>query len=125
MARAVLEGVAFSLKDCFGLMENANLPDQLQVRIAGGGAKSAVWRQIIADVIAQPLVTTNSTEGAAFGAALLAAVGAGSSRTWRLPAKRRSAPAARPSRSDPAAYDHAYGNYRALYPALKDIFAKM
>ncbi len=51
MTRAVLEGVAFSLRDCFGLMENAGLPDHLQVRIAGGGAKSAVWRQIIADVI--------------------------------------------------------------------------
>ena len=125
MARAVLEGVAFSLKDCFGLMENAGLPDQLQVRIAGGGAKSAVWRQIIADVIAQPLVTTNSTEGAAFGAALLAAVGAGIFPNVASACKTAIRTGSSTEPQDPAAYDHAYGNYRALYPALKDIFAKM
>ncbi len=125
LTRAVLEGVAFSLKDCFGLMENANLPDQLQVRIAGGGAKSAVWRQIIADVIGQPLVTTNSTEGAAFGAALLAAVGAGVFPDVASACKAAIRTGASTAPTDPAAYDQAYQNYRALYPALKGIFAKM
>ncbi len=125
LTRAVLEGVAFSLRDCFGLMENANLPDQLQVRIAGGGAKSAVWRQIIADVIAQPLVTTNSTEGAAYGAALLAAVGAGVFPDVATACKTAIRTGSSTEPINPAAYEHAYQNYRALYPALKNIFAQM
>ncbi|NDJ61627.1 MAG: xylulokinase, partial [Chloroflexi bacterium] len=77
MTRAVLEGVAFGLQDSFRLMREAGLPAQMQVRLSGGGAKSQIWRQILADVIGAPLVTTSTTEGAAYGAALLAAVGAG------------------------------------------------
>jgi xylulokinase len=125
MTRAVLEGVAFSLKDCFGLMENANLPAQLQVRVSGGGAQSLLWRQIIADAINAPLVTTNSTEGAAYGAALLAAVGAGVFPDVATACKAaiRTGDATEPQ--NPDAYAQAYANYRALYPALKDVFPKL
>ncbi|MFN8561868.1 MAG: xylulokinase [Anaerolineae bacterium] len=125
MTRAVLEGVAFSLKDCFGLMDNAGLPDQLQVRVSGGGAQSPLWRQIIADVIGSPLVTTNSTEGAAYGAALLAAVGAGAFPDVATACKTaiRTGEATEPQ--NPGAYEQAYRNYRALYPALKETFTQM
>ena len=77
MTRAVLEGVAFGIKDSFTLIQEAGLGEINQVRISGGGAKSPLWRQIMADVLGVELVTVNTTEGAAFGAALLAGVAAG------------------------------------------------
>ena len=52
MTRALLEGVAFGLKDSFGLLATAGLPAPRQVRVAGGGAESPLWRQILADVLA-------------------------------------------------------------------------
>jgi len=77
MTRAVLEGVAFGLKDSFTLIQNAGLGNITQVRASGGGTKGALWRQILASVLEAELVTVNTTEGAAYGAALLAGVGAG------------------------------------------------
>src|SRR2546428_5702225 len=76
LIRSVLEGVAFSLKDCSTIIQGQGLPIE-QVRVTGGGAKSPPWRQIIADVLGVELVTTNATEGPAFGAALLAGVASG------------------------------------------------
>ena len=58
------------IKDSFTLIQNAGLGEISQVRISGGGAKSPLWRQIMADVLGVELVTVNTTEGAAFGAAL-------------------------------------------------------
>ena len=69
LTRAVLEGVAFSMKDCFGLLQGAGLGSVSEVRIAGGGAKGALWRKIVASALGLPMVTVNSTEGAAYGAA--------------------------------------------------------
>ena len=77
MTRAVLEGVAFGLRDSFSLMQGAGLGVIRPVRVSGGGARSPLWRQILADVLGSELATVNSTEGAAYGAALLAGVGAG------------------------------------------------
>lgn len=77
MTRAVLEGVAFGLKDSFTLIQNAGLGTITQVRASGGGTKGALWRQIMASVLNAELVTVNTTEGGAYGAALLAGVGAG------------------------------------------------
>ncbi len=125
MTRAVLEGVAFSLKDCFGLMDNAGLPSELQMRVSGGGAQSPLWRQILADAIGSPLVTTNSTEGAAYGAALLAAVGAGTFPDVATACKTAIRTGEPTEPQNPAAYEQAYRNYRALYPALKATFAQM
>ena len=81
MSRAVLEGVAFGLRDSMELIRQAGLGAIQQVRVSGGGAKSPLWRQILADVMDAELVTVNTTEGAAFGAALLAGVGAGHWKT--------------------------------------------
>ena len=77
MTRSVLEGVAFGLKDSFMLIQNAGLENIVQIRASGGGTKNALWRQILASTLNSELVTVNTTEGAAFGAALLAGVGAG------------------------------------------------
>jgi len=124
LTRAVLEGVAFSMRDCFDLLKSAGLGSVSEVRVAGGGARSPLWRQICASALGVELVTVNSTEGAAYGASLLAAVGAGAF------ADVRSACAAAVSitgRTPPVpawadVYERAHREYRALYPALKPGF---
>ncbi len=75
MTRSVIEGVAFGLRDSFELMKGAGLSEIKQVRVSGGGARSPLWRQILADVFDSELVTVNTTEGAAYGAALLSGRG--------------------------------------------------
>jgi len=120
LTRAVLEGVAFGLKDGFVLLQEAGLPDDVQVRMSSGGAKSPLWRQIIADVLGYPNVRINTTEGAAFGAALLAGVGAGVySDAVSACATIQTLDEVTPSQS--AAYTEAYAEYRALYPAVKSV----
>jgi xylulokinase len=127
MTRALLEGVSFGLKDMFRLLQDAGLGEIRQVRASGGGTKGALWRQILASVLEADLVTVNTSEGAAFGAALLAGVGAGA---WAdVPAACRQAVKITGStRVDPAqveAYRRAYPLYRELYPALKPGFDKI
>jgi xylulokinase len=126
MARAVLEGVAFGLKDGFRLIANAGLPENLQVRASGGGVKSTLWKQILADVLGATLVSTNSTEGAAFGAALLAAVGAGIYPDVIAACENtiQTSDAINPS-DQRAAYIKPYSLYENLYPALKPTFAEI
>jgi xylulokinase len=123
LTRAVLEGVAFGIKDSFTLIQEAGLASIDQVRISGGGAKSPLWRQIMADVLDVELVTVNTTEGAAFGAALLAGVGAGvyESVPAACEATIQTTPSTSPS-GNVAAYQDIYPLYRALYPALADSF---
>ncbi len=127
LTRAVLEGVAFGLRDSFELIQSAGLTHIEQVRVSGGGAKSPLWRQILADVLDVELVTVNTTEGAAYGAALLAGVGAGvwpdvdaACRTCVRPA---GSTGPRPAEVD--RYEDYYGLYRQLYPALKPIWHRL
>ncbi|HSB01688.1 MAG TPA: xylulokinase [Anaerolineales bacterium] len=127
MTRAVLEGVSFGLKDSFTLIQNAGLGKIKQVRASGGGTKGALWRQILASALEAELVTVNTSEGAAFGAALLAGVGAGA---WRdVPGACKAAikitGSTDPDSAQVEAYRKAYPLYRELYPALKSSFAKM
>jgi xylulokinase len=127
LTRAVLEGVAFSLRDCMGLFGDAGLGSVRQVRVAGGGARSALWRRIVASVLGVELVTVNSTEGAAYGAALLAGVGAGAWPDVRSACEAAIAVTGRDA-PDPEwqrAYDALYPNYRALYPALRTAFVAL
>lgn len=81
LIRAIMEGVAFGLRDGFDLMRAAGLGTVDEIRASGGGVASPLWRQILADVLEADIVTVNTTEGAAYGAALLAAVGAGRGRS--------------------------------------------
>ncbi len=123
ITRAVLEGVAFGLRDIFDLMSEAGLPAIKQVRVSGGGAKSGLWRQILADVLGAELVTINAIEGAAYGAALLAATGAGafpdieSACASEIHITGRTTPS-----QAQTAYQGFYPIYRNLYPALKPTF---
>jgi len=123
LTRAVLEGVAFGLRDSFELIKTAGLVQIDQVRVSGGGAKSPLWRQILADVFNAELVTVNTTEGAAYGVALLAGVGCGiyndTDEACAEAVKITGSTAATPV--DVEKYDRLYSIYRDLYPTLKDI----
>jgi xylulokinase len=124
LTRAVLEGVAFSMKDCFGLLQGAGLGSVSEVRIAGGGAKGTLWRRIVASALGLPMLTVNSTEGAAYGAALLAGTGAGA---WPSVEAACDATIAVSGRDEPVAawahaYETLYPRYRELYRALKPTF---
>src|SRR5439155_21550255 len=77
LTRAVLEGVAFGLRDGLDLMLAAGTPRPSQIRVSGGGTASSLWRQILADVLETEIATVSTSEGAAYGAAILAATGAG------------------------------------------------
>ena len=125
--RAVLEGVSFGLKDSFTLIQNAGLGAITQVRASGGGTKGALWRQILASVLEAELVTVNTTEGAAYGAALLAGVGAGA---WPDVASAcqtciKITGSTHPEGSQVAVYRKTYPIFQELYPALKPIFAEL
>jgi xylulokinase len=126
LTRAVLEGVAFGLRDNFELMKEAGLAGINQVRITGGGAKNPIWRQTLADVLGVELVTVNTQEGAAYGAALLAATGTGFYQD--VPSACREVIKIT-GRTEPGpaieAYEGFYTLYRELYPALRSSFHKI
>jgi xylulokinase len=126
LTRAVLEGVAFGLRDGLDLMTAAGVPVPSQIRASGGGTSSQLWRQILADVLDTEIATVNTTEGAAYGAGLLAAVGAG----W-FPSVEDAAeafvtatPVASPGPDAPR-YADAHTTYRGLYPALAPTFQRL
>ena len=123
LTRAVLEGVSFGLRDSFELMKSAGLKNISQVRVTGGGARSLLWRQILADVLQAELVTVNTTEGAAYGAALLAAAGTGrfDSVEEACDATIQVTGTTEPGLNQ-SVYDELYPLYDALYPALRPTF---
>ena len=123
LTRAVLEGVAFGLKDIFSLMQSVGLREIEQVRVSGGGAKSTVWRQILADVLESELVTVNTTEGAAYGAALLAGVAAGVWPNVDVACAQTIRVSDRiiPNAANISRYAEMYRQYQSLYPALRPI----
>ena len=126
MTRAVLEGVAFGLRDGLDLMTAAGMPAPSQIRASGGGTASALWRQILADVLGAEIATVETTEGAAYGAALLAAVGAGWFPTVdaAVTAVVHASPVATPGPAA-AASAEAHATYRELYPALAPSFHRL
>ena len=123
IVRAILEGVAFSLRDTFTIFQEMNVPVK-NIRLGGGGARSPLWRQIQADVYGHPVEIVEAEEGAAYGAALLAAVGAGMwlsvdeacSAAVRVASRVIAQPAA------VAALNVSYSAYRRIYPATKEVF---
>lgn len=126
LTRAVLEGVAFGLRDGLDQMIAAGMPRPSQIRASGGGTASALWRGILADVLDAEVATVSTSEGAAYGAGLLAAVGAG----WFPTVEAASAGlvhatvAATPG-PDRDTYAAAHDRYRELYPALAPTFHRL
>jgi len=126
LTRAVLEGVAFGLRDGLDLMIEAGMPEPSVIRASGGGTSSPLWRQILADVLGAEIATVDTAEGAAYGAGLLAAVGAGWFPTVEAAAGRlvTATPTAAPGPDEPR-YVEAHAVYRELYPALAPIFRRL
>jgi xylulokinase len=124
MARAVLEGVTFSLRECLDLL-CALGQSCSRVRVSGGGSRSAFWRQMIADVFGTEIVEVNVTQGAAYGAALLAGVGTGvySSEGQACERTVHETGSTKPGRNADE-YAGSYERYRALYPALAPEFRR-
>ena len=124
IVRAILEGVAFSLRDTFTLFHEMSVP-VTSIRLGGGGARSPLWRQIQADVYGHAVEIVEAEEGAAYGAALLAGVGAGlwpsvdaaCSATVRVASRVNPQPAA------VATLNASYSAFRQIYPATRAIFA--
>jgi xylulokinase len=126
LARAVIEGVAFGLRDGLDLMVAAGMPVPERVLASGGGTASPLWRQVLADVLGAEIATVSTTEGAAYGAALLAAVGAGWHPSVEAAADAlvRSTTVAAPG-PDVDRYAALHETYRGLYPALAPAFHRL
>jgi xylulokinase len=124
LVRAVLEGVTFSLQDSFAIFAEMGVPVS-GVRLGGGGAKSALWRQIQADVYGHAAEIVEAEEGAAYGAAILAGVGAGAWPSVDGACRAIVKVAARvPPRPDAVAtLKQVYADWRRIYPALKGVGA--
>jgi xylulokinase len=120
--RAILEAVAFSLKDSFSIFEEMKVPVK-QIRLGGGGARSSLWRQIQADVYAHEVEIVEAEEGAAYGAAILAAIGAKhfASVDEACDAVIRVATRVSPNAAASATLQTTYAAFRRLYPALRTL----
>jgi xylulokinase len=122
VVRAILEGVAFSLKDSFEILKELNVPCET-IRLGGGGARSELWRQIQADIYGQEVETAEAEEGAAYGVAILAGVAAGAwtSVDAACEAVIRTNTRVRPDERAAQLFHRQYRKYVALYPTLRSI----
>ena len=125
LARAVFEGVTHGLKDCFGLLLEAGL-DPGCVHLSGGGTRSVLWRQLCADLFGRPVALTATVDATAYGAALLAAVGAGAfpgvgdaCQAW-VTVQSPLSPG-----SDAPLLQARHALYQQCYPALKPLFSQI
>jgi xylulokinase len=124
VVRAILEGVAFSLKDTFTIFEEMRVPVK-SIRLGGGGVRSPLWRQIQADIYGQDVEIVAAEEGAAYGAAILAGVGA---EIWpTVDAACQSVvkvvESIPPKPENKTVMMEQYAAYRRIYPAMKSIFS--
>jgi xylulokinase len=126
MTRAILEGVAFGLKDSLELVKTLNIPVK-EVRVSGGGAKSKLWRQILADVFDARIDMINSVDGPSYGAAILASVGAGSFNSVNEACRKliRVTESVSPNIHSIEKYKKVYKLYSGLYGTLKSTFKNL
>lgn len=123
LTRSIMEGVTFALRDSLAIIQELGVPVR-QIRASGGGAKSALWRQMQADVFGKKVVTINAEQGPAFGVALLAAVGAGAFKNVEeaCGATIKVTSETAPDRKTTRCYDQAFPVYQNLYRSLKNDF---
>ncbi|ACM59693.1 xylulokinase [Caldicellulosiruptor bescii] len=121
--RAVMEGVVFSLKNCLDILNEMGI-EVKEVRVSGGGAKSKLWRQMQADIFEMDVWTLNSKEGPAFGAAILAAVGAGEYNKVEeaCDVMIQKVESCNPNKDLFEVYRRTYKLYNSIYPRVKDLF---
>lgn len=126
LVRAILEGVTYSLRDCLEIIEQQQVPVK-QIRASGGGAKSAFWRQMQADVLGKTVISMAADEGPAYGVALLAAVGAGEFKDIQeacdttVKTKGQTKPVSNARRL----YDKGFPVYQQLYRSLREDFKRI
>jgi xylulokinase len=123
MARSVMEGVTYSLRESLEIFGAMQVPVK-EIRVSGGGAKSPLWKQMMADVFGQKACTINAEQGPAFGVALLAAVGDGAYKSIEQACAATIKVVERVPPKKPAqkVYDRAFPVYQSLYRSLKDRF---
>lgn len=123
LTRAVLEGVSFGIKDSFEILKELGVPIY-QIRIIGGGAKSKLWKQILADILGYPINEINTNQGGALGAAILAGVGSGQYKDVEEGCKNliKSLNQINPIKENTKYYERIYKKYQSLYGCLKEWF---
>jgi xylulokinase len=123
LLRSVIEGVSYSQKDCLDVILELGV-EVHRVRLSGGGAKSALWRQILADVFGRRVATLESSEGSAYGAGLLAMVGTGAFASVPEACAKAVSEVATldPRQRESVAYTRRHEIYKTLYPTLKATF---
>lgn len=126
MSRAVMEGVAFAIRDCLEIAKASGV-SPTSAKLCGGGAKSRVWRQIMADVLNKPIQILNTEQGPAFGASLLAAVGCGDYKDVTEATEKviKVKESVYPCKESAEKYQKKYEVFRQLYPAIKGISLKV
>jgi xylulokinase len=123
MVRAIMEGVAYAMRDSLSIIRELGVPVR-QIRASGGGSKSPLWRQIQADMFGQKVVTLNAEEGPAYGVALLAAVGGGAFKNVAeaCDATIHAVKETPTQKQAVAHYDRGFPIYQQLYRSLKNDF---
>ncbi len=123
MARAVMEGVSYGLRDCLGVMRDMGIVPR-EMLVCGGGAKSPIWRQMLADVLSVPMRRMESSDSGALGACILAAVGAGVYANIReaCGVSVRCGGAVQPDAARSAEYEKFYALFQRLYPHMQEDF---
>ncbi|MDR0287689.1 MAG: xylulokinase [Clostridiales bacterium] len=126
MQRSVMEGVCYSLLDCFNILKEMGIKP-METRASGGGGRSFLWRQMQADMFDTDIVTINSSEGGALGVALLAGVGTGIYKNIQEACETviKTVGRTKPNPENRGAYLKNYEIYKELYPALKNSFKKL
>lgn len=123
LTKAVLEGVAFGLKDSLDILKDMRI-EVKEIRVIGGGAKSRAWRQILADVFGQEILGINTNQGGALGAAILAAVGDGLYPSVEEAAQVmiQTLDPVSPSMDQSKVYAEKHQAYQYLYRCLEPFF---
>ncbi len=126
LARAVVEGITFALRDCLEVMRGLGV-EARQVRLSGGGARHPYWRQMQANIFGQTVAQINAQEGPAFGVALLAMAGTGAYQSVpeACAATIRVTEELQPQQLEMEQYQRAYHHYRRLYPLLAESFHQL
>lgn len=126
MLLAVLEGVAFAMRDSFEVAKLLGV-DIERSNICGGGAKSPLWKKIMANVLGIPLDTVKTEQGPGYGGAILAMVGCGEYKTVNDACKAlvQISDTVYPDAELSALYDKKYQNFKKIYPSLKDVFSDL
>ena len=126
MTQAVLEGVAFALRDSLEVAKSLNIPIE-RTKICGGGAKSPLWKKIIANVMNLKVDVIESEEGPGYGAAMLAAVACGEFASVEEAAEKlvKVVDTVEPDAQLAAKYEERYQKFRQIYPACRELFTKL